>query len=44
MGRARICLHGQSKEINERIEEIQRSVLNAPPFHFVLRRAESQQK
>ena len=35
----RIELHTQSREINQRIEAIQRALLKPRPFHFVVRRA-----
>jgi hypothetical protein len=37
----RSALHAQSKDINERIEALQRTLLKPRPFHFVVRRAES---
>jgi hypothetical protein len=37
-------LHAQTKDINERIETLQRTLLKPRPFHFVLRPAESKSK
>jgi hypothetical protein len=37
-------LHAQSKEVNERIEALQRTLLKPRPFHFVVRRAEGERK
>ncbi len=38
----RIEIHAQSREINDRIEALQRLLLKPRPFHFVVRRAPSQ--
>jgi lysophospholipase L1-like esterase len=35
----RAALHAQCREINQRVEELQRALLKPRPFHFVVRRA-----
>jgi hypothetical protein len=40
----RSVLHGQSQDINEQIEAVQRTLLKPRPFHFVVRRIEGQRQ